>query len=143
MGYYVSRQKVWPSGEPIVEIAWCLDAAGPDMLVPYFRGAGEGGTYDDPREAAAAAIRVRDLWWADGKNPCFEDWDGVLINDFATDVDLLAWADKKFDALPKCVNCGTPTFGRVWYAADCEGESEFGCCSERCAEVHAAEVDDG
>lgn len=142
MGYFVSRQKVWPSGEPVVEIAGCLDAAGPDMMVPYFRKEGDGGEFDDPREAASAAIRVRDAWWAGGKNPYLKDWSKVVINEFETDADVLAWSERAFARIPKCVECGEPIYRETWYPEDCFKDDAFACCSGRCAEQHN-EIEEG
>ena len=69
-GYFVSRQ-LYALGEPCVravEVAYSNDHhepfehSGPDMLIVAFASAGEDRTFRYPRDAVAAAIRVREAW---------------------------------------------------------------------------------
>ena len=145
--YFVSRQIVWPEGTPAVEIAPFLDAAGPGMLVAYFQNAGEGREFDDPREAVEAAIRVRDLWWA-SKASHLKGWEkieityagggalGIAGEEIGADDELRAWAEKRYEAILKCAECGEPIYQEKWYASEIFGDDAFACCSERCAQKH-------
>jgi hypothetical protein len=150
MKYFVSRQIVWPDGTPVVEIAGCLDMAGPDMLVARWGSEGEGREFDDPREAAQAAIRVRDLWWAVGKDRSLKGWDKVEIRlqrsfiiqevDELDDAGLLVWADQRFEKIRKCAECGDPIYDdkKAFYPEGCHGDDDFLCCREYCAEQNSA-----
>lgn len=64
--WFVRRQMYWPDGQLCVEIAaGGLDYSNPDMLVEKYQGAGEGQEYEDPEEAAEAAIEIHKLWSRD------------------------------------------------------------------------------
>jgi hypothetical protein len=151
MPYYVSRQLYWPDGDPVVEIAaGGLDYANPDMLCTRF--AGEGETYTDPRDALAAAISIRDEWQAHERrrkesriNP-----DDIRIEHGFTagftmpfmshdeDAELLAWAEKEAESLPRCDRCGEIIEGnpiRIW--GDLL-EERF--CADYCAEQRYMEL---
>lgn len=150
--YFVSRQMVWPDGTPVVEIAGCLDMAGPDMLVENFKSEGEGREFDDPREAVAAAIRIRDLWWAAGKDRSLKDWEKIELRlqrsfviqevDELDDEALLAWAEKRFENIKKCAECGDPIYKGGYYPDGCFGDEAYLCCREYCAEKHNTVEDD-
>jgi hypothetical protein len=157
MKYFVSRQIVWPDGTPTVEIVPFRDSAGPDMLVEQFKKEGEGREFDDPREAAAAAIRVRDAWWAQkGNTRRLEGWEKIAITytgmgdmgvpgeEIGTDDELQAWAEKRYAALPKCAECGGPIYDKekCWYPMDCFKDEAFACCSEYCVEKHSAHLEE-
>lgn len=152
--YFVSRQMVWPEGTPVVEIAACLDMAGPDMLVEHFKSAGEGREFDDPREAVQAAIHVRDLWWAAAREHLtFEGWEKVEVRlqrsfliqevDKLDDAALLVWADERFEKIRKCAECGDPIYDdkKAFYPEGCHGDEAFLCCREYCAENHNLQDD--
>ena len=108
-GYFVSRQQYYYSGDAVVEIATnSIDSAGADMLGEKFRREGEGDTYADPREAASAAIAILDAWKK--TNP---DVAGIAVGNFSMGFEgepkdpgeVTAWAQEKYDDLPKC-ECG-------------------------------------
>ena len=66
MPYTVTRQLQWPDGTPVVEIsAGGMDYTNPDALSAKYPG--EFETFDDPEEAAQAALQILALWRADGQ----------------------------------------------------------------------------
>lgn len=138
--YYVSRQLRWGEG-PAVEISvGGLEHSGPDMLCPRWPGLGEGVAYLDPREAVAAAIRVRDAWTADGDPPeeeipiaCGHSLGGLLhLDDSRDDAALVAWAEKTYEAAPKCDMCGDILPATPWRVIDAFDDALY--CSEPCAD---------
>lgn len=104
MVYFVSRQRYWPHGDHVIEIA-CggLDYANPDMLVRRYPELGEGREFDDPREALAAAMRIRDAWRGDGAACRIEaGWTGgntIPFDEYPSDADLKRWADEEHASL--------------------------------------------
>jgi hypothetical protein len=150
MGYYVSRQHYWHDGTRAVEIvSGSSDNASADMLTPFYRAEGEDDTYDDPREAAQAAIRVRNAWVKDVPYGA-DDAHGVIITGFTTgygmvvpeevsDEELMTWAEEEYQKLPKCGHCGRllghDCYGNEFTTAD----NEYPFCSEYCADMAARE----
>lgn len=138
MPFFVSRQNYWPDGEMIVEVAeGGLDYSGADMLVPKWRALGEGQEYTDPREAVDAAIQIRDVWRASSGNPEIEIGVGCTMGftlpfEPATDEYAKTWAEKKYEALEKCVQCGE-LIGKERYTHDLNFDRE-GFCSSNCSE---------
>lgn len=135
--YYVSRQRYFPDGNPVVEIAaGGLDYANPDMLGTKWARLGEGREYADPREAVAAAIAICDAWKAAGESDAevaFGATGGFTMPfDPSPYADALAWADQAYEKLPKCAQCGDLFTGRERYG--CHDFGEYDCCSEYCAE---------
>lgn len=64
--YFVSRQKYWPDGTPVVEIAvGGVELSNPDMLCEKYEG--EGKEYKDPRKAVDIAIKICLAWRKDGE----------------------------------------------------------------------------
>ena len=96
--FFVSRQSYWPEGQLTVEIAGGgLDYANPDMLVEKYKHLGEGQEFDDPVEAAEAAIAVAQAWRKDapGKKICVAyGYTGGFTMPFepSTQKDVMAWA---------------------------------------------------
>lgn len=138
MIFFVSRQCYWPEGKLVVEIA-CggLDYANPDMMVPKFRAQGEGEEYQDPREAVEAALQIRRAWAkAEGKNIrsfpiAYGSTGGVSLPfDPCTQKEAEAWAERLYQKLPKCDECGGLLGKETW--TDDFGELTF--CREYCAE---------
>jgi hypothetical protein len=140
MPYFVSRQNYYYSGERVVEVeAGGLDCAGADMLVPKYPG--EGEEYADPREAVKVAVAIRAAWAAD--LPEEEIFIGVgsslgmgLELEGGTDEEALAWAEKVYENLPKCDQCGE-MLGDNPYMCFSGGDERF--CSEYCAELYVEE----
>ena len=145
MPYFVSRQRYWSEGTPVVEVAaGGLDYANPDMLGFKYRAEGEGEEYTDPREAVEAAIAVCRAWRADGTR-CHvaTGATGGFTMPFepTTFRDARAWAERAWERLPKCDGCGKPLPSeREQYRRldDWTGER---FCSERCCE-RAIEFDE-
>ena len=134
--WVVTRQRYWPDGTEVVEIAaGGRDYSNPDELCPQYPG--EGEDYTDPREAVETAVRILRAWQGHGHkkarlaigatlgftlpfNPC-------------TITDAKHWADKRYAALPKCAQCGG-LLGDERYGNHDFGE--YDCCSESCAEKY-------
>lgn len=113
MAYFVSRQCYWgvdPEDQNVVEIAHGgLDYANPDMLVEKYEG--EGQEYEDPREALTAALAVAEAWKADKPDLTINiahGFTGGNTMPFEPDKveDLKVWAEKAWQDLPKCDQCG-------------------------------------
>lgn len=142
--FYVSRQSYWhEDGAYAVEIARELDYSGPGALGAKYPG--EGCEYLDPREAAQAAISVREAWLADlaAKH---DSRDGAMrevaltlaMNDLVYPVtddglepaELIEWADKRAESMAHCEHCGLP--------CESDGYSDYGepfsACDSDCAE---------
>lgn len=142
MGYYVSRQCYYYSGERIVEVtSGGFDYAGCDMLPPRY--AGEGREYEDPREAVEAAISICREWRKEykGRFPRvgFGCTGGMGLE---VEGDTFASARKAarevWEHLPKCPMCGEPLPAprKRLRPFDCDEDM----CSERCAERWAADM---
>jgi hypothetical protein len=136
--YYVSRQKYWGVDEEdqyCVEIAvGGIDYANPDMLCMIFS---EQGEYDDPLEAAKAAISVRDQWKkaAPKLNIRIDygqtDGNTLPFMDDHSHNEIIQWAKKELEKMPKCDYCGKPyDEGEEWY----HEFTDFKFCSEYCAD---------
>jgi hypothetical protein len=138
MVWFVSRQRYWPDGDLMVEIAGGgRDYSNPDMFSPKYPG--EGKEYADPREAVKAALTIRDLWKKDAPDEeigvdegCTGGW--TMPFDGSDDDTLIAWAEKEYADLEKCALCGKilPAKRERWQANDWSGE-EY--CSEDCARI--------
>jgi hypothetical protein len=146
MPYFVSRQKYWPEGDRVVEVAGGgLDYANPDMLVEAYPDLGEGKEYIDPREAVKAAISIRDAWKIDTPYQVRVEvgYTGGWTMPFAeepTDEELLEWAENQFQDLEKCDACGIVLEdGRLW-GNELSPDSKF--CSETCADEDYHSVQD-
>jgi len=140
MSYYVSRQVYWPEGQHVVEIAPGFDHASPGQLVAHYKAQGEGDEFADPVEAAEAAILVRRAWQKDSKKRI-----GLTFGDADlgwgahTQKELLAWAAKMHEKVPKCDWCGEvlgSKRGDQWRHQDFQDET---FCSEHCIEKMVAE----
>jgi hypothetical protein len=140
---YVTRQSnYYDSGAYSVELASELNVSGPGALVSKY--AGEFEEYDDPREAADVAIRIRKEWQKE-EGLDYSTWppQGVIpftlqmndmvyatVNDGLTAAGLRRWANEQYDKLPKCDRCGS-IGATTW--RDGWGE-EVLACGEFCAE---------
>lgn len=145
--YYVSRQLYYYSREQVVEVtAGGQDYAGADMLVPKY--AGEGREYTDPREAVEAACRIAREWRADAGDvrPPFEihvacGSTGGMGMELEPDTFAAAraWAEERWEELPKCDRCGEPiTEGGGYMLTDFPSDERY--CREYCADMAAADI---
>ncbi len=133
MPYTVTRQLQWPDGTPVVEIsAGGMDYTNPDALSAKYPG--EFETFDDPEEAAQAALQILALWRADGQpeaQPAYGATGGMTMPfDPCTEEELREWARKTKERLPKCDRCGEPLPKHPYIHLDLDGEK---FCSEYCA----------
>jgi hypothetical protein len=150
MTYYVTRQAyVHDDGAFAVEIATALDVASPDALAQRYPGELEG--YEDPREAARAAVAVRDLWERD-LHASGELRRGSITFTLATSslvyptvedgwgsAELEQWAASEYDRLPKCENCAAAISGDAWRRFEDLGFADTPAfCSEHCVEASRA-----
>jgi hypothetical protein len=144
MSYFVSRQSYWgvdPEDQNVVEIAHGgLDYANPDMLVSKYEG--EGQEYEDPREALTAALAIAEAWKKDQPEIIINiahGFTGGNTMPFEPDKveDLKAWAEKAWQALPMCDQCGKVLGKERYHLVEDPDIGEY--CSEYCCE-RAAEV---
>jgi len=93
--YAVVRQRYLPADIPVVEIAvGGLHYINPKPLPPRYRG--EGMEYDDPLEAALAAIEVCKKWHQEepkAKIAIGSTYGFTLTNPTFTYKGVLAWAE--------------------------------------------------
>lgn len=139
-GYFVSRQVSVFDGERAVEIAYGLANSSPDALARHYEG--ELETYEDPREAAEAAIRLAAEWGkAVGETiPITRAASGALgvypcAADGYTPEETRSWAETEYAAIPKCEACGEP--GQEYVA------TETGEPFVACGDMHAEEIAEG
>lgn len=142
--YQVTRQKQYHSGDRVVEIA--SKEPGPDALVEQYRDLGEGKTFSDPREAVKAAIAIRKAWAKDlllsyrlDRRPpvliAYGVGGGYMGIEEEGEGDAqgaIDWAERKYEALPKCDQCGDPLPGSGYTHWLLEDER---FCSENCADL--------
>ena len=138
MRFFVSRQCYWgvdPSEANTVEIATGgCDYANPDMLVEKYPG--EGVTYTDPREAIQAAFEIAQAWKRDCPKLKINIAHGFTAGmtmpfEGSTKKEIKAWADKVYQGLPKCAECGD-ILGDEKYGLEDFPDEKF--CREYCAE---------
>jgi len=140
MPYTVTRQIQWPEGAPVVEVSsGGIDYTNPDALVKKYQG--EFETFDDPREAARTAIAICKAWRQDGKKKAKVGHGATggmtMPFDTSTFKDLLAWADKTFEKLPKCDRCGDLLPEHYYTIQELYGDK---FCREYCAEMAYADA---
>lgn len=140
--WFVSRQDYWGEENPLaVEIATGgLDYANADMLGVAYARLGEGEEYEDPREAAAAAVGVAVAWRRDTGRSADEitvriGFTGGSSMPFeeGTDTEAIAWGAKTYEGLPKCPECGELMKER-WVPTDFAVDDDEACCSQFCCE---------
>lgn len=135
----VSRQSYWHaqldgSDGLAVELATRADVASPDAIEIV-------GHYDDPREAAAAALEAARAWAArrgdDGRVPVVivtTDLVPPVLDDAIADDELHKWAERRYQAMPRCDHCGAVP-ASAW--VDPHGVI-VGACSESCVEAYVS-----
>ena len=139
MKYFVGRQMYWPDGTLVVEIATGgLDYANPDMLGVKYRQQGEGKEFNDPCEAVESAIDIVKVWRKDEPKKHISIAHGctggfTLPFEPGTFEESRAWADKTFEALPKCDQCGEILPDNYFFHVDF-GEDFGKFCREYCLE---------
>ena len=141
MPYFVSRQAYWPEGKKVVEVvSGGRNYANPGMLVAKFKG--EGIEYNDPREAAKAAIEILKAWnevcpICNATLSCGSTGGNTLPLDEVSVEELLNWAEEEYAELPKCAKCGDILGDEVCYSFAIGEEEKF--CSESCAMSYGEE----
>lgn len=134
--YTVTRQRYFPDGDPVVEIALGgIDHSGPDCLSVI-------GEFTDPREAVEAAWASFCDWRETEPEAiisCGDTWGGSLpLLDNESWDQLSAWAESEFESLPKCERCGEIISEgkefRIWEEWAAFGEDAATFCSESCAD---------
>jgi len=121
--YFVSRQKYYPEGTKVVEIAiGGSDYANPDMLIEKFPN--EGKTYKDPRQAVEVAIAICKLWRKLEKDKSIKIAIGTtggytMPFETVSFQKALKWAEEEYQRLKKC-KCGKIA------------NQEMGYCSQIC-----------
>lgn len=143
MSYFVSRQISYPDGEPYVEIETCgLDYASPGMLTSRYPG--ESKEYEDPEEAAEAAIAIRTLWQGDEKEAINisigTTGGGLAVHcpEEMADDEVRRWAETESKSIERCDRCGDPLPKKFYRRPDDWTGEKF--CSEYCVE-RAVEFD--
>ena len=135
--WIVSRCNPWPDGNYTVEIADDLDTLDPSL---YWENDGSFfdqhcKEYDDPRDAAAAAIEVRKVWQENSGEHVFVALANPFYPSYAnamTDDEVNAWAEATYEKLPVCAHCGAKKDMP-------EYESEWGDEFHACDDYHARE----
>jgi len=134
MTYTVTRQAQW-MGELMVEISdGGIDYVNPDMLSEKYDH--EGETFDDPVEAVDAAIEILNQWRSDNPDEHIEIGYGATMGftmpfGESDTTEIKEWAQKEYDQLPKCDQCGDIITELITLIDD---PFEMKFCSERCAE---------
>ncbi|MFQ6027694.1 MAG: hypothetical protein ACE5Q6_09400 [Dehalococcoidia bacterium] len=138
--YTVTRQLQWPDGLEVVEVSeGDINYVNPDMLGPKYPG--EGETYANPKDAAAAAIEICRKWRQDGHQRARVAYGATLGMTMpfspCTFQELRQWAEWRYqqlvDSLPGCDSCGETIWDpdNCWYVPELYGEK---FCSQKCAE---------
>lgn len=134
--YVVTRQSYWPNGDLTVEIAeGGIDYCNPDALVQKYEG--EFEEFSDPREAAACALKILELWKKDSPNDkigiAYGNTCGTTMPFEPVSIDELnKWALQEYKNLPKCNGCGE-VIGKDSYELADHPECKF--CSACCENI--------
>ena len=140
MPYTVTRQIQWPYGTPVVEVSGGgLDYTNPDALVAKYPG--EFETYDDPREAVNVAIAICEAWRKDDEPDAQMGYGATggmtMPFDASTYEEARAWAQKRYETLPKCDRCGELLPAQHYTVPQLDDEK---FCREYCAEEAASDA---
>ncbi len=138
--YYANRILSWPDGNTFVEVSEGIDSADPGVMSIEYPAWWEGWAFDDPVEAVKAGIGLLKAWRKD--KPKLEIWItangmiagavGVPAPDNMSEDDVMAWAQKRKDAMPKCDYCGEIIGEITYYNYDFPSEDRYD--AEFCAE---------
>ena len=141
MKYFVSRQCYWGEDDPyMVEIAkGGIDYANADMLGVKYAKLGEGSEYDDPREAVKAALAIAKQWRLDDPSEsinvgCGYTGGNSIPFEPSDEDELNEWANKEYDSIPKCTQCGDPLPKEYYYDPFIGDDPDYRYCSEYCTE---------
>lgn len=145
--YFVCRQNYWGVDDEdshIVEIAiGGRDYANADMLSPIWVSLGEGKEFNDPREAVRAAIDICEEWKKHGR-PQAKVGMGATMGftapfDGEEYYDLQQRAERLYEKLPKCAQCGDLLSEKNYTHPDLMDDEHF--CSEVCVEKRVARME--
>lgn len=146
----ISRQAYWGVDEDkkyVVEIAeGGIDYINPDALAPKYSG--EFESYDDPRKAVEVAIDIAEQWRKDSKDIKVHIAFGCTHGFFLpfepkSRQELIEFAEKTYQNLPKCATCGRIVEDENNYQDILTGEYITACsdyCADRYVEKHCQEV---
>lgn len=146
MAYFVSRQCYWgvdPEDQDTVEIAsGGRDYANPDMLVAKYEG--EGNEYTDPVKAVEAAFIIAEAWQKDKPDLKINIAHGftggnTMPFEGSNKEELIEWAKKAHEKLPKCDQCGEVLEKKSTYVLTDYPDEKF--CGEYCAEQYLTQRD--
>ena len=132
MTYTVTRQLQW-AGEAMVEISeGGFDYVNPDMLTQKYDQ--EGETFDNPNDAVDAAIEILKQWRRDLPGVHIGIGYGATLGftmpfDQSDVTEIKDWAQKRYEALPKCDRCGDIITEEYKLVDDCFDQV---FCSEQC-----------
>lgn len=143
--WYISRQHYWCADEKdayVVEVAFGgSDFAHADQLVPAWPLLGEGQTFNDPRAAIECAINIVREWRKTERRVKIAigaTGGYTLPFEGKTFKEARAWAKKRYEKLPKCIECGELRDEDHSYGNDftmCGSDDErYVFCSEQCAD---------
>ncbi len=140
MPYTVTRQIQWPEGAHVVEVSHGgRDCTNPDALAAKYPW--EFSAFDDPREAAQAAIEICRAWRRDGERGAKVAHGATggmtLPFDPCSARELVAWAKQAWDRLPRCDRCGEVLPVESFRSFD---DPDARYCREYCAEMAQAEA---
>lgn len=143
MKFFVSRQLEWPDGNLLVEVAvGGLDYCNPGMLGVRWKELGEGQEFENPVEAAEAAIKIRNAWKAvevEEIEIAFGATGGMTLSlPRMRDTELLAKAQEVYEGLPKCAECSGLLGEEKWaheLVVDDERFCREFCCDENYAKM--------
>ncbi len=138
--YYANRILSWPDGDTFVEVSEGIDAADPGRMGIKYPHLHEGWAFDDPVEAAEAGIKIANAWSQD--KPDLEigitaqgqlaGEMGMRADDDMNEGDVMAWAQKRKDIMPKCAYCGDLIGEVTYYNSDFISDDRYD--KEFCAE---------
>jgi hypothetical protein len=139
--FYVSRQSYfYDEGAYGVEVATKLDYVSPGELGPMYGDA--IAAYEDPREAATAAIELAKRWRGEVgavrlPGACFTIANNALVYPTVADAmnarEVRAWACRRWEGMPKCERCGDVEGVREWRSTNTD--ETVVACGESCAEA--------
>lgn len=133
----VTRQIQWPDGIKMVEVsAGDFNYTNPGQLTERWPSLGEGKEFTDPREAVEAAIQIAKVWSAADEEK-IEIGHGATMGmtmpfSSSSEEEMHKWAEKEYEALPKCAQCGEVLGKNSFYHEFSMKDERY--CSEHCCE---------
>ena len=152
----VTRQNYSSMGEDALVVEVCFaakpqydisDYPNPGAYVKKY--AGEFETFDDPRDAARAAVKIRRAWAKDcGKTVTIRHgFTGGMTMPFDAPevgngvIEILKWAAEKAQQLPKCFSCGSILGKERYHTPEYDAE-EHEFCSPVCVDEFNQQEED-